>query len=52
LKEKAKYCVILVFETVIYQCKLLGFKNFESLVFDLSYQSMKNWSFLSGTKLV
>jgi len=34
LQENAKYCVIRVFETVIYESKLLNFKKFESLVFD------------------
>jgi len=35
LLEKAKYFVTLVFETVVYLSKLLGFKNFESLDFGL-----------------
>jgi len=51
LQENAKYCVItrvarelmvLVFETVDYDCKLLGFKCLEILVFDAFLSKTQN----------
>ena len=33
-KKTPNTALLEVFETVIYNCKLPGFKNFESLVFD------------------
>src|SRR3989339_1909267 len=42
-QENANYCVTLVMKTVIYKSKLLGFHDFESLVFDV---------FLSATSTV
>jgi len=49
-KKKSKYYVTLVFETVIYQSKLLNFKNFESLVFALFLSKTQNIGFSADAK--
>jgi hypothetical protein len=48
LQEKAKYCVTLVFETVVYLSKLLGFippRRDKSLVFALFLSKPENEEF-------
>src|SRR3989339_207799 len=48
LQENANYCVTLVMKTVIYKSKLLGFHDFESLVFDVFF--VKHIVFLQTKK--